>query len=96
MLFAGGDNNVEYQSQIADPVGMQGMAGATVLVGVVAHLSSALFAVQGFDGGVDIQDPEGAQCGLYAAQELGHKPSFTLLGAQAGQRAKGQSLTQDS
>jgi len=75
---------------------VQRVAGTPGFVRVVAHLSSALFAVQGFDGGVDIQDPEGAQCGLYAAQELGHKPSFTLLGAQAGQRAKGQSLTQDS
>lgn len=75
MFFAGGDNNVEHQSQIADPIGVQSVAGATGLVRVVAHLSSALFSVQRFDGGVDIQNPGGAQCGLHAAQELGHAKS---------------------
>ena len=87
VLFARGDNNVEHQAQVAHPVGVQRVTGPARLVGVVADLSAFLLAVQRLDGGVDVQNPRGVQCGLHACQELGHKPGFTLLGAHPGQGA---------
>ena len=57
MLFTSTDNDIEYDTQIAHPAGVQGVALASGLVGVVADLGPFLFAVQGFDGGVDVQYP---------------------------------------
>ena len=69
------------------PLRPQGVASASGLVGVVADLGPFLFAVQGFDGGVDVQYPGGVECGLYAAQQLGHQPAAALLGTHVGQGA---------
>ena len=63
------------------------MAGAPRLVRVVADLRATLFAAQGFDGGVDIEDSRGAQCGLHARQELRREPRLALLSAHTRQRA---------
>ena len=59
------------------------MAGTAGLVRVVADLGTVLFAVQRFDGGVDVQNPRGAQCRLHAAQELGREPGLALLSTHA-------------
>jgi hypothetical protein len=42
-----------------------------------------MFAVQGFDGGVDVQYPVHVQCGLHDGHDLGCEPVLALLCAQA-------------
>ena len=57
VLFAGRHHHVQHQTQVAYPVGVQRMAGPARLVGVIADLCAVLLAMQGFDGGIDVQDP---------------------------------------
>ena len=71
------------------------MAGPAGLVGVVADLGACLFAIQRLDGGVDIQNPWGAQCTLHAGQQLGDKPGAALLCTHARQGAAQSVFTDD-
>jgi hypothetical protein len=49
--------HIKHQTQIADPVGVQGMTGASRFRGVVSDLGARLVAVEQFDGGVDVENP---------------------------------------
>jgi hypothetical protein len=51
------DLHVQHQAQIAHPVGMQGMARAAWLGGVVADLRAGLMTVEQLDAAVDIENP---------------------------------------
>jgi len=79
VFFAGGDNHIEHLALVSYPVGVQCDARPAGFVRVVADLVSLLFAVQGFDGGVDVQYPVRVQCGLHAGHELGCEPVLALL-----------------
>lgn len=54
---AGFELGLEHQAQVADPVSVDGMAGAPRLVRVVADHGTGLLAVQHLDRGVAIQNP---------------------------------------
>ena len=60
MPVAGLELRVQHQAQVADPVGVDGMARAPRLVRVVADHGTVLATVQRLDGGVAIQYP---RCG---------------------------------
>ncbi len=62
-LFAGADQDIQYQTQVADPVGMQCMAGAPRLMWVVADFRTLLMAIEHFDGGIDVEYPGRVQRG---------------------------------
>ena len=54
---AGLELRIEHQAQVADPVGVDGMAGPPGLVRVVADHGAVLLAIQRLDGGVAVQNP---------------------------------------
>jgi len=59
--FAALHFDIEHQTEVADPVRVQGMARASRLGGVVADLGARLVAVQQLDGGVGVENPGGTQ-----------------------------------
>lgn len=48
---------IKHQSQIANPVGMDDVTGASGLLWVVAHYRTVLVTVKYFDGRIAIQYP---------------------------------------
>ena len=55
------DFGIQYQADVGDPVGVEGVTGAPGLLRVVADSGTVLMAVEHFDGGVAIQYPRGAK-----------------------------------
>ena len=50
---------IEHQTQVAYPVGVDDVAGASGLLRVVAHHCAVLVAIEHLDGGVTVQYPAG-------------------------------------
>jgi len=59
--FAALNFDIEHHTDVADPVGVQGMARTAGFSRVVANFGASLVAEQQFDGGVDVKNPVGAQ-----------------------------------
>ena len=54
------DFGIQYQADVGDPVGVDGMAGSARLLRVVAQNGTGLMTVEDFDRGVAIQSIQAA------------------------------------
>ena len=69
-LLAGLHFHVQDHPRAAPEVGVIEVGGTAAFVGVVAHFGPFLMAVEGLDGGIDVQDPRHAQEGGVAFPQV--------------------------
>jgi hypothetical protein len=95
MLLPWTNDDIENHPQVTHKVSVQGVAGTARLVRVVTYLRAALLAEQGFDGGVDVQNPARVQGRLHAGQQLRPQPVPALVRAHPRQRPAQSVLADD-
>ncbi len=87
VLLARAEHRVEHQAQVADPEGVQHVAGAARLVRVVADLGAFLAAVQRLDRGVQVQHPRPVQRCAHAGHQRTAHPRLAGRRQHRRQRA---------
>ncbi len=95
VLLARADLNIQHQAQIADPEGVQHVAGPCGLARVVAQLGPLLASIQRLDAGVDVQHPGLVQCLAHGVHQRGAHPGGTGRFIHALQRPAQRVLADD-
>ena len=70
MLISGRNFDIEHQPQRGDKIRVKCVARASRFMRVVAERCAFLVAVDGLDGGVDVEDPRQSQSGFPRRTEM--------------------------
>ena len=86
MLIAGLDLDAEHQPQSGHEVSVVAVGRTSRLLRVVGHHGPFLLAIQGLDGGVDVEDPGGVEQGRDAVAQVPIQPGHALRFRDRAQR----------